>query len=386
VSPGLANEHITVSPAVVNAEHVDVHGNKQHVAINHDVPNNLGVLWKTSIGRGPINSDPIAFGGKVYVVDANGTLVCVDQRTGAVEWKKMLAAQPKDGIFGGGMTADGGVIYVGTNLGTVLAIDSKTQKELWVQKLKLPAKGAPLFAHGKVFVTTADNKTFAIRHDTGAVIWSKDANAAKTQMTDAGSPAVFENDIICGYSSGDIVSFGGNDGIEKWSEVLFSANISDSGSAISHITASPVVYSGLALVATSECKMVLIDARTGMKNWEKDIGTISTPAVYGGWIFVLTSYKSVACISEKNGEVKWVHDTSSYCSKDADQLLGPLLINGSVVLFSRDGGVIRLDPSSGALKKSEKLDMTNVSRGPIVVNGRIFAISRGGELYCVGGV
>jgi outer membrane protein assembly factor BamB len=385
----LANEHVAVSQAFVSVEHVDVNGNKQHVAKNHKMPQDLRVIWKTSIGGGPINSNIIAFGGKVYAIDARGTLVCVDQKTGLVDWQKVLTIQPDDGIFSGGMTANNGVIYVGTNLGTVIAIDSKTRKELWTKKLKLPIKGSPLFSFGKVFVTSVDNKTFAIDCDKGDVIWSKELITEQTQMTGSGSPAVFGNDIICGYSSGDVASLSSNDGFDKWTDVLFSANISDSGSSISHITASPVVYGDLVLVATSECKMTLIDAKSGARIWEKDIGTVSTPAVHCGWAFVLTSGGAVACVSMRNGGVRWAYDASSYCGKktskfSVNQLFGPILINGSVVLFGQSGEIAYIDPSSGALKKFDKLEKVYVNSAPIVVNEKIFAISRSGELCCVG--
>jgi outer membrane protein assembly factor BamB len=386
-----ASAGVVVSPAVTNEEHVDDCGSKQHVSVNHKMPRKLRVLWGVPVGSGPINSGIIAFGGKVYSIDSSGMLICADQKTGSIIWRKKVAAQPDDGIFSGGMTANNGILYIGTNIGTVVAVDSKTRKELWSQNVQCPTKGAPLFVYGKIVVNTADSQTYALDSTNGKVLWVKAMNKEQTQMAGAGSPSVFENCVICGYSSGDVAALGIADGFDKWIDVLFPGNISDSGSAMQHIGGSPVVDRGQALVVTAEDKMVLFDAASGARLWEKDIGTAVTPVVHNDWIFMLTNDGTMVCVSMKDGAVKWAVDASAHCKKkdskfSVDHLVGPLLINGDVVLFGNRGEIMYFDATSGSIKKVERLEKVYIGKTPIVAGEKMFMISEDGKLYCVGGV
>ena len=100
-------------------------------------------------------TDPIAFGNNVYAITSTGNLVCVDQATGKKVWQLSVAKQPDGASFSGGMTANDAVIYAATNIGDVLAIDARTQKTLWKKSLKIPLRGAPLYAHGRILVNAA---------------------------------------------------------------------------------------------------------------------------------------------------------------------------------------------------------------------------------------
>lgn len=382
------NSHLKINPTspTTLSSHIDIAGNKQHNSVNYKFSQSPKVLWKTSIGNGSINSDIIAFGGNIYAVNSKGFLVCISQNDGKRLWEKQIAKQPDDSEFSGGLASHGSVIYVSTNVGDVVAIDSKSQKELWKKPLKYPLRGAPLYADGKVVVNSIENQTFALNASDGNVIWMKSTNSEDTIMSKSATPALFENDVICAYSSGDLKSIELKTGSENWNDVLFSSNVSESGVVISHIVASPVVFNGNVLAATSESKMVLLDGTSGIRIWEKDLGTINTPVVNNGWIFVLSSDGSVVCLSDKDGSTKWIseirnlHDGKSFGNL---KWIGPLLINGDIVIFSDNGDMLKLDISTGKLKTHDKIKNANIGRTPIIIDGKMFAINSSGSVYAV---
>lgn len=366
---------------------VDIEGNKQHISLNYKMPKTLKTLWKTSIKGGRVNSNIIAFGENLYVVNSNGVLVCLSQTNGKKLWEKLIAKQPDDAIFSGGLTADGSVVYVSTNIGEVKAIDSKTKKELWNVNLKYPLKGSPIYSHGKIIVNSIENQTFALDSATGHISWMKSASKEDTIMSDSGSAAELGNAVICAYTSGDLKSLNSKNGTINWEDVLFSANLSESGSVFSHIVASPVVFGGNVLVATSESKMALIDGISGIRIWEKEIGTLNTPVVNNNWIFVLSSDNQVICLSAKTGNINWVQRVQDvYGGKypESSNWTGPLLINSDVVIFSDFGDILKLDKSTGKLQEKLNLKNANVIKKPIIVNGKMFAITNRADIYAIG--
>ena len=378
---------ISVTPSTVVSEYKDIAGNKQHKALNYKVAQNPKMLWKTSIGGAQISSEPIAFNGHAYVVNSHGDLVCIELKDGKQKWSLNIAKQPDDASFAGGITAENSVIYASTNIGDVVAVNTTTQKILWKKSLKYPLRGAPLYADGIVIVNSIDGQTFALNALNGNVIWMKKLQGEMTVMSKASTPALFGHSIICAYSSGDLKSYDLRSGGDNWDDVLFSANLSDSGSVMAHIVASPVVSNGNILATTSESGMVMFDASSGVRIWENEIGTINTPLVNSGWIFVLTQTGAVICLSEKDGSIKWVSEVKELLpdqySKDAE-FVGALLINGAVMVFSNTNNIVTLDISTGKIKGITNIDGADTIVAPIVIDGRIIAVNSRAELYAIG--
>ncbi|MDR2666544.1 MAG: PQQ-like beta-propeller repeat protein [Holosporales bacterium] len=386
LTPNLAKVALTRPSSIASSLYIA--GNKEHNSINYKMNPNAKVLWKTSFGVGPISSDIIAFDDNIYVIDAHGTLFCVSQKDGQKIWKKSIAPQPRDGVFSGGLTANDSTIYVSTNTGNVIAIDSKTQEMLWTKSLKYPIRGAPLYIDEKLIITSIENQTFAVDAKTGDILWTKTANKEQTVMAEAGTPGVFGDSVICAYSSGDIFSLGLQDGNDNWNDVLLSSNVNESGVVISHIAASPVVYGDSVLAATSESKMSLLDAASGIRIWEQDIGTLTPPVINGGVIFVLSD-NSVFCMSLENGSINWKCELSAvYNRKDVKpsslNWRGPLIINSDIIVFSDAGDLIRIDASTGKLKKHDLIKDAAITRTPLVVNEKMFAVTSRAEIYAFG--
>ena len=378
---------IRLTPSANISSSVDIEGNKQHLSLNYKMPKDFKKLWKTSIGGRRIYSNIIAFDKNLYVINSNGVLVCLSQVDGKKLWEKLIAKQPDDAIFSGGLTANGSIIYISTNIGEVKAIDTKTQKELWTTNLKYPLKGIPIYSHGKIIINSIENQTFALDSLTGKVSWIKSASKEDTIMSDSGSAAELGNDIICTYTSGDLKSLNAQNGAINWEDVLFSANFSESGSVFSHIVASPVVFDENVLVATSESKMALIDGISGIRIWEKEIGTLNTPAVNNNWIFVLSSDNQIICLSSKTGEISWIKRIQAVYGEnypESSNWVGPLLINNDVVIFNDFGDILKLDPSTGNLKDKITIKNANIIKKPIIINGKMFAITSRSDIYAIG--
>jgi outer membrane protein assembly factor BamB len=152
---------------------------------------------------------------------------------------------------------------------------------------------------------------------------------------------------------------------------------------MSNIVASPVICKDSVLAATSESKMVLIDATSGITIWEKDIGTTKTPAVHGDWAFILTTDNTMICTSMQDGSIKWINDIKVNNFK-ANKWSAPLLINGDIVSISDQGDMLYLDAFSGVLKRKIIIEKMKNAKTPIIVKGKMFVISENGKLYCIG--
>ncbi|MDR1365027.1 MAG: PQQ-like beta-propeller repeat protein, partial [Holosporales bacterium] len=326
---------VNLTAPTVSSGYVDVSYNKQRNSPNHKTGKLNKLVWKSSLGRGPISSNIVAVGTSVFCINANGKLVCLSQKDGRQLWEKDVAPQPDEALFSGGMTANGEILYITTNVCAVLAIDTKTQNILWKRDIKYPLKGAPLYVAGKVIVTSVENHTYAINAKSGDIEWTMMASGEQTMMASSGTPAVYGDSVICPYSSGEIKSYNIHTGLLNWEDELVQTDVSKSGSTISHIVAPPVVFGRYALAATPESKMVLYDVISGAAVWERDVGVIYPPIENSGSLFVLSEAGALLCLATNNGAVRWRLDVKKIELEDDNtksedlQLFGPLLMNGN---------------------------------------------------------
>lgn len=376
IDRSISNAEVNIPSASMRTSHTEVGGNVYHNSINYKMNPNIKTCWKTSVGGG-VGTDIVSYNNNLYIVNSNGDLICIDEKNGNILWKKQVYYSKDRLAFVGGLNVFKDNIIITSNHGEIIKIDPKTQKELLKHEVKLPIKGNPVIVGDKIIVTTIDNQTLAFSGNSQNKLWERSGLQEETVMEGAGTPAVYENNIICAYTNGDIASIDTYSGTDIWEDTLFSGDTSESGFIISHIVASPVIQDGNVLACTAESKTALIDAASGVRIWEKNIGTLNTPIIAGGWVFILTTEGSLKCLSISNGAVKWSHtfDTKA-------KLFGPLLINGDVVVFSENGDMMTLSVKNGSQKSIKKLE-TAITKTPIIVNSNMYVVNNSSELLCL---
>jgi len=142
----------------------------------------LEVRWRfrlTTHGTafGAITSNPVIRGNTVYVQDATSSVYALDARSGALRWKRTLAA-PNDGP--NGVTVSGSRVYGATDT-TVFALDAATGRSVWSRRLVNRFEQfvgiAPVVDRGRVYVSTEGfapggrGALYALSAATGKVDW-----------------------------------------------------------------------------------------------------------------------------------------------------------------------------------------------------------------------
>lgn len=391
--PQLVNENISnllvnLGEAVVLTSWVDIAGNKQHVGINHKMNHDFNVVWKTDIketSSESIFANVVVFDGKIFAIDTGfgtkGLLYCINQIDGKLLWQKSICVPPNDGVYSSGLTANNGILYITTNTDmSVLALDIKTQKVIWERKdIKYAIGVSPIFVDNKLIVTVGMNEeqTLCLDSADGKTIWTKTKTPNPTTMflSYSVAPAVSDEAIICTNANGEVTSLNIDSGAENWTETLYVRNISASGSAVQHIAVAPVVFDGKVLVIQGEPKMVLYDVELGKQIWEQDIGTFNQPAIFNNWGFVLSSKNELICLSMKNGDIKWkvsINSGSPDCPEAHSSMLGPVVVNGDIVLCDSAGKLTFYDAQTGVLKRQIMLNKKNIFIHP----WKIFVIEK----------
>ena len=229
----------------------------------------------------------------------------------------------------------------------------------------------PAVASGKVFVTTM-GWTLALDAGNGHVLWNT------SRAKGFSSPAVFNNSVYVGTSSGTVVRLNETDGTLSW-ETRLLARTSFSG-----ITSSPKVAYDRVFVGTfnetgGPGEVVALWEGNGSVAWRHATGSIhySSPAYAEGAIYVgvMGLYNTTSQISfhapygilsldAVTGTERWFFPTGGSVAAS------PAVLGPNLIATAKDGMVYALNRSTGALVWQASVDAGISS--PAVLGGTVF--------------
>lgn len=276
---GATGGAVESSPAVVKGT-VYVGSNDQKL---YAFDAKTGALQWAALLGGAVMSSPAVVGSTVYVGADDHRLYARKITDGSNLWSVAV-----DGSFGGlssAPTVSGDVVYV-SSVGKLYAFNLSDGSPRW--SLAVPASGAlsaPSIGDGRVYVASyADASVFAYDAGTGAPAWSTTAPGTRSSCPSSlSSPAVVGGIAyvaLCpstGTPKQSLFALRDDTGAILWS----------AGNAVN--TTSPAVTSGVVYVgAAGDHTLEGHSASDGSLQWTATLGgaVVSSPAVVGGVVYV----------------------------------------------------------------------------------------------------
>ena len=330
---------------------------------------------------------PIVVDGKVLAMDAAGYVSAHDVKDiSNVRWVNSAAvANDIDDVLGGGLGVSEGVVFVSTGYGNLAAIDLATGKTKWKISVGAPVRGSPAIAAAekRVIVLTADNQTLAFDSETGEARWAHRGIRESAGYFSTTSPVVSEGIVIAAYSSGEVFAIRAETGSVLWTDTLSSGLRTNASAVFSGIDADPIVQDGVVVVTSASGQMQASALLNGRPLWQQRVGAHSTPWSAGNALFVLSDTNDIAALFKRNGMVRWSDSLTrkDYAQKDVTPaLFGPILAGNAVLVVTGDGELLTFRPQDGQRLGTYEL-ADGLASAPIVADGSLFVISKDARLH-----
>ncbi len=376
--------------AVANADWAQSGGNASKSMGQVALGTALGQAWTASIGTGTgkaarLGGGPVVAGGKLFTIDTTSTVRAFNAATGQPLWSVQFGTEKGNSasLFGGGVASDRARVYATNGLGHVAALDAATGAVVWTVQPAGPLRGAPTIDGDTLYVMSQDNQVFSLKAADGKTNWSNAASLEIAGVFGTGSPASARGTVVAGFSSGELNAYRYENGRMVWQDALSRTTISTGVAALSDIDADPVIEGNFVYALGQGGRMVALDLNSGQRAWEMNIAGIATPWVAGDWLFAVNDRAQLIAVQRMTGKIRWISQLPQWrnAKKESGPIFyaGPVLAGGRLILANSEGGVFNVDPASGAIQTTTKVD-SGVRFQPVVAGGMLYLLSDSGRL------
>jgi outer membrane protein assembly factor BamB len=239
----------------------------------------------------------------------------------------------------------GGKLYLVNNNGTAIALDANTGRVLWERSIgRLNASSPAYYRHRLYIVNLVPGHIVKLDAKTGRIIWKRSLPGRAES-----SPVVIDRTVYFGCENGDLYALSTVSGNVRWATPLGGP-----------VKSAPAYYGGTLYVGDYGGYMNAVDAKTGRLKWQSGSlgpgfgGTgefYSTPAVAYGRVYAGNNDDRVYSFDLTDGALAWSYSTGGYAYS------GPTVANTrhsppTVYIGSFDGNVYALDARDGSVRWS----------------------------------
>jgi len=249
------------------------------------------VRWHRTFANGIGGTDPIVWGGTVYVSSPlSHAMFALDALTGETLWVYSTSGNLSAAVI------SGGILYTASSAAQVFALDARTGQQVWASGTLGTFFGGLAISDGRIYIGSHEELMYALDQATGAVIWS-----APTPMALDSVPAVAEGRVFIGCLNGSVIAFDAATGAQLWRY-----------STRDPVQAGPAVWQGTVYVGTEGDGLYAFSAADGRPVWHvSTLGSMvkASPVVANGVVYVGTKDDSVYAFDALTGDQLWSYQT-----------------------------------------------------------------------------
>ena len=355
------------------------------------------VAWKLDL-PGRSGATPIIWGDRIFVNVSDGDSIelwCVNRRTGAVMWKKVLGGGNrrirKHNHATPSPVADGESVWVMTGTGLLRRLDFDGN-EIWKRDiqgdhgpfgLNWGYGSSPLLHEDSIYIQVlhgmrTDDPSYLLRikKATGKTLWrvERPTQARRESPDSYTTPQLVQTDrgLELVITGGDCIT--GHD-LETGEELWRANGLNPRNSGNYRIVASALVLDDIVFAPSRGRPLLVVraggsgDVTTSHLLWETNNGPdVPTPVSDGRYLYVVRDNGVMFCYDARTGEEIY----GRHRLKPGTYSSSPVLADGRIYLTNEGGvtTVIRQGPVFEVLAEND-LDGYTLS-SPAIVNGQIF--------------
>jgi len=318
------------------------------------------VKWKTPI-EGKAWSSPVVWGNQVWVTNApvdgkKMSAVCIDLKSGKV-LHNLTVFEPAEPQF--------------------------------CHPMNSYATPTPVVEEGRVYVHFGAHGTACIDTATGVTLWKR-TDLKCDHFRGAASSPIVQGDLLIvsfdGFDKQFVAALNKKDGTDAWiRRRAFEYNVRSGDNKKAYCTATVINVDGKQQVICPAAVATEAYSLKGDRLWTVRHGGMNASArpIYDGQnLFITNGMGGMVAVNPRgSGDITGANVAWS-SKKRVPKKSSMLLIDGSLYMVSDDGVFSSVDPATGKVRWSKRLD-GEFAASPIYAGGHIYACNRDGAIYVI---
>lgn len=318
---------------------------------------------------------PIIHNQKLFNIDSSGDVTAFDLETKKELWhqrifEKLWLKNYKVAHLG----ACKKILFAVAGVNQIKAIDQESGAILWSRDLSVIFSSTPICDDENVYITSSDNKTFALNADNGAIKWIHFGIAKTLALFGNAQVVLFGSKAIISNASGDLYVVDKISGKEIWQTSLNSMSSYNANSYLTDIDSAPLVKDNVVYVIGNGGLMKALNLNNGEELWKKPIASVVDFWLAGDFLYVINNNSKLMAIYQKTGTIKWfkqLPQPSGIFNKKHHNYIGTIMVGGKLVITRDDGEILILSPIDGAIESQYSLNK-RVLHQPAIVGNKLY--------------
>ncbi len=323
--------------------------------------------WTAQVGKaGAFSFRPEVQGGRVFAVDAQGTVTILDEKTGRIAAK----AETRKKVSGGVEVGEGKIL-VGTLKGEVLALD-ESGNPAWTTNVAGEVIAPPSIANKIVVVRTADGRIFGLSADDGKRRWVFQRPTPALLLRSEAGVVAMGRDVVAGYPNGKLIALDLEDGKLTWEVNVSLPRGSTELERIADVAGLPVVDGSTVCAAAFQGKVACFDITSRNALWSRDLSSSLGLARDARHVYLVDDSGALHALDRTSGASVWKQDKLQY-----RRLTPPVVHEGKLVVGDGFGFLHVLSLDDGALIGRLATDGSRVLRMVSSAAGLVMQTEKG---------
>jgi outer membrane assembly lipoprotein YfgL len=304
----------------------------------------------------------------VALAGADGAVLSLDARNGAVLWRTQVGAP-----IAAGVGSDGRFSAVVTRANELVVLEA--DQVLWRAGLTAQVFTAPLVAGERVFVLGADRSVAAFDARSGRKLWQQQRPGEALVLRQAGVLTAVGNTLVVGLS-GHLLGMNPLNGNTVWDATLAAPRGTNDIERLVDLVGGFSRQGNELCARAFQTAVGCVDALRGTVTWKRPAaGAVGLQGddllIYG-----VESDSRVLAWQRATGEPVWTSDRLRYRNLSA-----PLVLGRSVVIGDATGLVHFLSRADGTPLTRLSTDGSAIEVTPVVAAGTLVVVTRHGGVY-----
>lgn len=309
-------------------------------------------------------------GGRAFMAGTDGTVRAVDALTGAARWQ-IKTGQP----VSAGPGSDGNRVAVGTLDGDLIVLDAADGEQLWTHAMLAEVLTPPVIGGDAVYAVGVDGRVHALEAATGRTRWTFDTTVPLLTLRGTGELILDGERLIVGAANGKVFALAIASGEVVWEAMPGESKGRNELERLVDVDGRLAVDRGDVFASAFQGKTQALTGDSGSPLWTADFGSAVGLAVDRRQVYVVTDRSHIVALDKRSGGEIWRQEGLK------ERLLSaPAVLGDQVVVGDFQGYLHVLSMADGSVVGRARLGGDGFNVAPIVVDGVLYAVEKGGRV------